>query len=769
MRQYYPFVLLFYGVFVPNILGFPHVNTSIDCDSMLPHYEGEAQKSPPPYLITTSFDSYDPGNEIEVTLHGNDKSGFQGFLLQAREVDGDAPVGTFKITDPNTQGLSCNNVSNSAVSHINSDVKNKVTTIWVAPSKAKDVRFSATFVKDLENFWAGIESKTLSPRNSESRNVTARSKKKSANTVIVACKQTGGTYSSSGKCIQGGSSGSSSSGSSGSQTIYISSESSGSRPQDGVVYPVRGGGCGPGGAAGVYGIYGCRGDGSSFNSGISYGHSVPSGSKETSVKITSYAESGPYPAERQTYPQSLSGSGYQVYVQGGQSYQGGSISYGQGGNSGSYNPVREGSPSVSITYGKGGQTYPGSSGSYGQQGGSSSSGSSGCGKGAPYDSSSCYESQSTSSQDSSNQSGSSSSQGSSGCQNDGNSDSDSSNRCPQGGSSQNSGSQDSQSNSGSSSSSCGESSSGCGNSKVVARDLSHVLHIRSLSEQNEPATSNSRDKNTQDGSFIAHSDSSRGQGGCVCPGDSRSPVQYGPSPQSSNQSDDKGSSSSGGIQSVERSSSSSEGSQSGGQGSSGGSHSAGQASSVSGDSQSSDEEECASSKESSHESHTLLRSHPSSGDSSSSVDSQGSGREECDCSKQSSGSSSEGSQSGGQDSSSSGGSQDSGAIESSDLVRSHISRENSSSSEGSQGSGAGSSSSGGSYSSVQGPPSSGSGQSSGQSECNCPSSGSNSSSSGGSQNSGVGSSSSGGSQGSQGVTTIPSQDVCFCSYAFTWK
>lgn len=51
-----------------------------------------------------------------VTLHGNDKSGFQGFLLQAREVDGGAPVGTFKITDLNTQGLSCNNVSVRACS-----------------------------------------------------------------------------------------------------------------------------------------------------------------------------------------------------------------------------------------------------------------------------------------------------------------------------------------------------------------------------------------------------------------------------------------------------------------------------------------------------------------------------------------------------------------------------------------------------------------------------------------------------------------------------
>lgn len=45
-----------------------------------------------------------------VTLEALKDVGFKGFNLQAREIGGDVPVGTFKITDPNTKGLECHNV-----------------------------------------------------------------------------------------------------------------------------------------------------------------------------------------------------------------------------------------------------------------------------------------------------------------------------------------------------------------------------------------------------------------------------------------------------------------------------------------------------------------------------------------------------------------------------------------------------------------------------------------------------------------------------------
>ncbi|NXS56536.1 FRRS1 reductase, partial [Brachypteracias leptosomus] len=172
------FIFLFCGIFFPGILGFPQTNTSIDCDSLLPNYEAEPQTSAPPYIIAVSLDNFEPGNEIQVTLEALKDVGFKGFNLQAREIDEDVPVGTFKITDPNTKGLECHNVTNSAVSHSNSDVKQEVKTTWVAPNDVRDLQFIATVVQDVDKFWTGIQSKTLTPMHSESVNGTGKSKRK---------------------------------------------------------------------------------------------------------------------------------------------------------------------------------------------------------------------------------------------------------------------------------------------------------------------------------------------------------------------------------------------------------------------------------------------------------------------------------------------------------------------------------------------------------------------------------------------------------------
>ncbi|NXF82109.1 FRRS1 reductase, partial [Sclerurus mexicanus] len=279
MRRHSCFVFLFCGIFLPGILSFPQTNTSIDCDSLLPNYEGEPQTSVPPYIIAVSFDNFEPGNEIQVTLEALRDVGFKGFNLQAREIDGDIPVGTFKITDPNTKGLECHNMTNSAVSHANSDVKQKVTTTWIAPHDVRELQFIATVVQNLENFWVGIQSKTLTPMHSESVNETAKSKRKIM--IEVECNKRGGTYTTQGRCIMVGPSG--------------SSQSSYSGSQGGVVYTISKSGCGPGGAAGAYGQQACRDSASSSGSGLTYGQSVPSSSSDSSKKVVVVANSNPFP------------------------------------------------------------------------------------------------------------------------------------------------------------------------------------------------------------------------------------------------------------------------------------------------------------------------------------------------------------------------------------------------------------------------------------------------------------------------------------------
>ncbi|RLW05881.1 hypothetical protein DV515_00004961 [Chloebia gouldiae] len=257
-------------------------NTSIDCDSLLPNYEAEPQTSAPPYIIAVSFDNFEPGNEVQVTLEALGDAGFKGFNLQAREIDGDVPVGTFKITDPNTKGLECHNMTNSAVINANSDVKQKVTTTWIAPQDVRELQFIATVVQNLENFWVGIQSKSLTPTHSESVNATGKSKRKLM--IELECSKVGPSGSS--------------------QNSYSGS-------QGGVVYTISKSGCAP--------------SASLSGSGLTYGQnsavvnlpyiylsyklilyslqSVPSSSSDSSKKVVVVANSNPFPPVRHTFPQ----------------------------------------------------------------------------------------------------------------------------------------------------------------------------------------------------------------------------------------------------------------------------------------------------------------------------------------------------------------------------------------------------------------------------------------------------------------------------------
>ncbi|XP_058033793.1 ferric-chelate reductase 1-like isoform X2 [Ahaetulla prasina] len=180
------FGIIFCTLFVSQIFGYPYNDISIACDSMLPDHGSSPQTSSPPYVISVAFERYDPGNEIQVVLEGTSSSGFIAFMIQAREIDGNVPVGTFRIVDPNTQGLPCADRTNSAVSHNNPIRKHRIKTFWVAPQGTKRIRIMGTFVQDYGNYWVGIHSKTLSPRDVDTNEFMATNRSMLTNDSIAS-------------------------------------------------------------------------------------------------------------------------------------------------------------------------------------------------------------------------------------------------------------------------------------------------------------------------------------------------------------------------------------------------------------------------------------------------------------------------------------------------------------------------------------------------------------------------------------------------------
>ncbi|XP_062988093.1 ferric-chelate reductase 1-like [Elgaria multicarinata webbii] len=255
MKRYHFFAFLLCGVFMSRGLSLPVRNFSIDCGTLVPDDPVAPQESESPYNIYFPLEEYDPGSQIKVSIEGPSDAGFKWFMLQARDVDENVPVGSFQITDPNTQTYDCYNMSNSALIHHGSDEKYNVTSLWVSP-EAKKVQFVATIFQNPETFWVVIPDVVLLPKGyNETANYTEvvdrskeasapRSRKKSSRiTVNVNCGP-GGSGSSSSECAK---------------SSTFPSQSGSSQGQRIVVYQggVTSSGCIGGGTASVYNKYRC--------------------------------------------------------------------------------------------------------------------------------------------------------------------------------------------------------------------------------------------------------------------------------------------------------------------------------------------------------------------------------------------------------------------------------------------------------------------------------------------------------------------------------
>ncbi|XP_040922012.1 putative ferric-chelate reductase 1 [Toxotes jaculatrix] len=155
-------LLLMYVAPVVRCYGSGQVTAS--CDSMQPRHSGlSPQTKPAPFTITTDHSSYRLGEEIKVQLQAVGSTSFTGFLLQAREVGGQSPVGFFTLTAGAAQLLICSQTPNSAVSHRSPSVKTSIQVTWRSETSryGKPIQFHASFVQNYRTFWVDVTSLTL--------------------------------------------------------------------------------------------------------------------------------------------------------------------------------------------------------------------------------------------------------------------------------------------------------------------------------------------------------------------------------------------------------------------------------------------------------------------------------------------------------------------------------------------------------------------------------------------------------------------------------
>ncbi|XP_035597563.1 putative ferric-chelate reductase 1 isoform X2 [Oncorhynchus keta] len=172
------------------------------CDDMAPQHFVTAQQSPAPFSVTADRSSFKEGDEITVWLLA-DSTPFIGFMLQARAVNGNSPLGVFTVTGGEAQLLTCNGQP-SAVSHTSASAKLSIQGTWRAPTSYgfNSIQFSASFVIDFSTFWVGVTSYPVTfsgtaatPANSTSIPITSTT---SASSTAVFPSQSSLSISSAG-------------------------------------------------------------------------------------------------------------------------------------------------------------------------------------------------------------------------------------------------------------------------------------------------------------------------------------------------------------------------------------------------------------------------------------------------------------------------------------------------------------------------------------------------------------------------------------------
>uniref|UniRef100_A0A8C1SAV5 Ferric-chelate reductase 1a n=1 Tax=Cyprinus carpio TaxID=7962 RepID=A0A8C1SAV5_CYPCA len=150
--------------FLSSISGYKNGKVEKSCASMMPEHHSQPNTTASPYTLTVNTSQFSPGDNIRVVLSGSEH--FEGFLIQARDAtnpDGPA-IGSFKLVDPDiSQGLTCNSIEGSAVSHTSNAKKTEIQLIWKAPSNAPPtVQFLATVLAHYKIFWLKLPGPVIS-------------------------------------------------------------------------------------------------------------------------------------------------------------------------------------------------------------------------------------------------------------------------------------------------------------------------------------------------------------------------------------------------------------------------------------------------------------------------------------------------------------------------------------------------------------------------------------------------------------------------------
>ncbi|XP_074113613.1 putative ferric-chelate reductase 1 homolog [Cotesia typhae] len=142
-----------------KILGLPNGAPGKSCYDIAPVHPGiNAQESYPPYEIRAVAGQ----GRIRLTLGSPQGLAFQGFIINARDVETGEFVGEFVDLPKDIQAIECTPGMNNTLTHKNKVEKRNLEVFWTPPESYEGtVIFNSTFLQDYATYWVGVESPAI--------------------------------------------------------------------------------------------------------------------------------------------------------------------------------------------------------------------------------------------------------------------------------------------------------------------------------------------------------------------------------------------------------------------------------------------------------------------------------------------------------------------------------------------------------------------------------------------------------------------------------
>merc|ERR1712179_2306 len=148
--------------------GYPNGAPTAACREMTPHHRHFTPHTKgSPVTLSVDKTKITPDDNIRVTLEIPEKDQghhhhdyFKGFLIQARDLNGEEIIGTWKPMDidghPNAKTIQCTNIDDSLTHNRARKIK-KLSIFWFPPPNFRGkVRFHYTIVHKFTTFWKEI-------------------------------------------------------------------------------------------------------------------------------------------------------------------------------------------------------------------------------------------------------------------------------------------------------------------------------------------------------------------------------------------------------------------------------------------------------------------------------------------------------------------------------------------------------------------------------------------------------------------------------------